>query len=151
MRDGPCGQKTRLSSGKNSSEFWQEFNSTAAFWWSRWIAWAVEGGDDCRKNCRNREQQEQDSSSSSSSSSSLPAAALWEPLLALPRVLLQQRPGPVGPWAFIHPLRVCFCSLHPVGIIVIITMSKILAKEFSNQVASYCLIIMAIPIMATEL
>jgi hypothetical protein len=38
-----------------------------------------------------------------------------------------------------------------VGIIVIITMSKILAKEFSNQVASYCLIIMAIPIMATEL
>jgi hypothetical protein len=67
----------------------------------------------------------------------------------LPRVLLQQRPGPVRPWVLIHHLRVCFCSLHPVDIIVIITVSKILAKGFSNQVASYCLIIMAIPLMAT--
>jgi hypothetical protein len=61
------------------------------------------------------------------------------PLLAMPRVLLQQRPGPVRPRAIIHPSRVCFCSFHPVGIIVIITMSKIVAKGFSNQVASYLL------------
>jgi len=57
----------------------------------------------------------------------------------MPRVLLQQRPGPVRPRAIIHPPRVCFCSFHPVGIIVIITMSKIVAKGFSNQVASYLL------------
>jgi hypothetical protein len=80
------------------------------------------------------EQQEQDSSSSS-----LPAALCLS--RALPRVLLQQRPGPVRPWDFIHPLRV---FIHWAS-----SSSSQRAKSFSNQAASYCLIIMAIPLMAT--
>jgi hypothetical protein len=83
------------------------------------------------------EQQEQDSSlSSSSSSSSLPARGLSSPCLVF---CCNKDQVQSGPRAIIHPLRVCFCSFHPVGIIVMITMSKIVAKGFSNQVASYLL------------
>ncbi len=83
------------------------------------------------------EQQEQDSSLSSSSSSLPAALCLSSPCLVF---CCNKDQVQSGPRVIIHPPRVCFCSFHPVGIIVIITMSKIVAKGFSNQVASYLLV-----------
>jgi hypothetical protein len=93
----------------------------------------VEGGDDCRKNCRN--------TAAGAGFLIIISSCCSLPLLALPRVLLQHRPGPVRPWAIIHPLRVFIQWAS--------SSSSQRAKSFANQAASYCLIIMAIPLVAT--